>query len=88
MLVNIRCDVEVMLTKQNDCNSNQNHENMVITDERYQSLDANGEPYVSHDYAWNALFLEPSKLPAACRWPTSTEERRVETTGALSPSQV
>ena len=63
-----------ILTKKDDCNGNQDHENVVITDERYQSLNANGKPYVSHGAFWNVVRVLSRSAPAASRWPTRRDE--------------
>lgn len=57
------------LTKKNDGNGNQDHKNVVITDERYQTLDADGKPNTrSHGFLWNVLFcLDKGLRPAGGR---------------------
>jgi hypothetical protein len=58
------------LTKKYDGNGNQDHENVMITDERYQTLNADGKANTrSHDFLWNVLScLDNGLRPAGGRW--------------------
>jgi hypothetical protein len=51
-------------TEKDDGYGYQDHENVVVADERYQALDTDGEPNVGHDdgVVWNEerWFLQPA----------------------------
>lgn len=57
------------LTEKNNGNGNQDHKNVMITDERYQTLNADGKANTrSHGFLWNVLScLDNDLRPAGGR---------------------
>jgi hypothetical protein len=73
------------LTKKNYGNGNQDHKNVMITDERYQTLDADGKANTrSHGFGWNVLScLDNGLRPAGGRWKRLEECRCIYTQWSL-----